>query len=97
MATRDIGPPKYIQSPNDRIQTFHTLYSTTSNSIGSFLGRFAQAAILTLGPLIGTDSSSGVEDIVRVILGLDLTQGIIVGTVEDLFEVGLLEVTLPKR
>jgi hypothetical protein len=69
----------------------------TSNPIGFFLDRPAQAAILALGPLVRPDSGSGVEDIVRIILGLDQAQSIIVGSIEDLLEVGLLEVTLSKQ
>ena len=69
----------------------------TFTPTGFNLVRLAQPAILALGPLVRPDSGSGVEDIVRIVLGLDLAQGIIVGTIEDLLEVGLLEVTLSKQ
>ena len=58
------------------------------------MGCLAKSSILTLAPLVRSDVGLAVEEEVRVVLGLDLTQGIIIDAVEGLLEVWLAEVTL---
>lgn len=54
----------------------------------------AKPTVLVLLPRLGADGSDGIEDVVRVILGLDLLQRGIVLAEEVLLPIGLPEVGL---
>lgn len=57
-------------------------------------GYTAHASGLRNGPLIRTHSSQTIEEMVRVVLGLNVAQSIVILTIERLLEVRLAEVGL---
>lgn len=57
----------------------------------------AKVSVRQLYPFVGSHGGPGVEQVVRVVFGLDLPQGLVVGAVERFLEVGLAEISLAEE
>jgi hypothetical protein len=58
---------------------------------------FTQSAVLQLSPLVRVNRSDSVEQVVRIVLGFDTLQLLVVSAEECLLKVRLTEVSLKKE